>query len=247
MLRALRGSMDESAMTITKYQTDRDARTASWHLHYQEYGEGQPVVLLHGSGPGTTGWANYSRTIEALAKNHLRVLAPDMPGWGESDAATSDKYDHVAAAVELLDALQIDKAAFVGNSMGGATAIRFAIEHPDRISHLVTMGAPTAGARLFSPGGGPSEGMKALARAYRNPTVETMSRLAQVMLYDSTLATNEMLEARVAAAQSHPEHLENFLNSRRGPVAKWARIGDLSGISAPTLLIHGRDDRIVSY
>ena len=68
-----------------------------------------------------------------------------MPGWGASDAVTRDEVDHAKAAVELLDALGIERAAFVGNSMGGITTLRLATEHPERVSHVITMG----------PGSGP--------------------------------------------------------------------------------------------
>jgi 2-hydroxy-6-oxonona-2,4-dienedioate hydrolase len=112
-------------------------------LRYYEAGFGHPLLLLHGSGPGATGWSNFSGNIEALAE-HFHVYAVDTPGWGESSAATVDQLDHVEAAVQFLDALGIEKAAFVGNSMGGQTSIRLATEHPDRITHLVTMGPRSA-------------------------------------------------------------------------------------------------------
>jgi pimeloyl-ACP methyl ester carboxylesterase len=75
-----------------------------------------------------------------------------MPGWGESDAVTIDRLDHVGAAVQFLDTLGIDRAAFVGNSMGGQTSLRLAIAHPDRVSHLITIGPPTNLLPLFIHG-----------------------------------------------------------------------------------------------
>ena len=124
----------------------------------------------HGSGAGATGWSNFAPNIAALAED-FRVLALDAPGWGRSDAATSDTYDHPAAVLEFMDALGIEKAALVGNSMGGMTAITFAARYPDRISHLITMGPGSffSVPAMFGPGDGPSEGLKILQEGYRNP------------------------------------------------------------------------------
>ena len=133
-------------MALTFENASRTVRTASWTIHYSEAGDpaAPAVVLLHGSGPGATGWSNFKTNLEALGE-HFHVIAPDMPGWGRSDPVTRDETDHARAAVELLDALGIEKAAFVGNSMGGITTLRLATEYPERVSHVITMG----------PGSGP--------------------------------------------------------------------------------------------
>ena len=239
-------------MTLTVTDTTRTTRTRNWNIHYNEAGDtaAPAVVLLHGSGPGATGWSNFKSNIEPLAE-HFRVIAPDMPGWGASDPVTREEQDHAAAAVELLDALGIDKAAFVGNSMGGITTLRLATEHPERVSHVVTMG-PGSGPqpKLFSAGGGLSEGMKVLLAAYRDPSPESMKRLTEVMTYDSArFATDELAEERANNAKAHPEHLVNYLDAfdRGGPIPKWFRLEDLTKVQIPTLLVHGRDDRVVHF
>lgn len=239
-------------MTLTFEQTSRTVRTASGTIHYTEAGEhtAPAVVLLHGSGPGATGWSNFKTNLEALSE-HFRVIAPDMPGWGRSDPVTRDEMDHARAAVDLLDALGIDKAAFVGNSMGGITTLRLATEHPERVSHVITMG-PGSGPqpKLLSPAGGLSEGMKTLVAAYREPSVESMTRLTEVMTFDSArFATPELAGERAENARAHPEHLANYLDgfARGGPIAKWFRLEDLPAVRIPTLLIHGRDDRVVHF
>ncbi|MGD9798638.1 MAG: alpha/beta fold hydrolase [Acidimicrobiia bacterium] len=235
-------------MRLTQAETDRTVTTKDWTLHYQEAGHGHPVLLLHGSGAGATGWSNFSGNIETLAKQ-FHVYAVDMPGWGRSDAATVDRLDHVEAALQFLDAVGVDKAAFVGNSMGGATSMRFATEHPDRISHLITMGPPTPGPRLFSPGDGPSEGLKVLVQAYRDPSPETMGKLIEIMVYDKHFATPELLKTRSDAALARPEHLQNYLDGlpKGAPIPKWVSLEALPEVTVPTLLIHGRDDRVVPY
>ncbi|MFE9107817.1 alpha/beta fold hydrolase [Actinomadura geliboluensis] len=237
-------------MPLTQADTARTVQTKDWKLRYYEAGAGQPVVLLHGSGPGATGWSNFSGNIEALAE-HFHVYAVDMPGWGDSDAATVDRLDHVEAAVQFLDALGIAKAAFVGNSMGGQTSLRLATEHPDRITHLVTMGPPVGRAPgLFAPGGGPSEGLKVLIETYREPSPENMRRLVEIMCFDkAAFATPELCQARSDAALARPEHLRNYVDGlpKGAPLPVWVKPELLPGITVPTLLIHGRDDRVVPF
>lgn len=236
-------------MPITKEQASRDIQTANWKLRYYEAGEGHPLILIHGSGPGATGWSNFSGNIEALAKN-FRVIAVDMPGWGDSQPCTKESLDHVGATVELMDALGIEKAALVGNSMGGIVALAVAVDHPERVSHIITMGpgsSPTP--RLFSAGDGPTEGLKYLQQAYRTPTPEAMHALVNIMVYDKTFATPELCKARSDAANACPEHLANFLDmlAKGGPINRWAPMDRLMQMQIPALLIHGRDDRVVPY
>lgn len=237
-------------MPLTQAETARTVTTRDWKLRYYEAGDGHPVVLLHGSGPGATGWSNFSANIEALAE-HFHVYAVDMPGWGDSDAATVDRLDHVDAAVQFLDALGIEKAAFVGNSMGGQTSLRLATEHPDRITHLVTMGPPvTRAPALFAPGGGPSEGLKVLIETYREPSPENMRRLVEIMCFDkAAFATPDLCRARSDAALARPEHLRNYVEGlpKGTPLPTWVKPELLPAIKAPTLLIHGRDDRVVPF
>lgn len=237
-------------MAITQAESSRTVKTRDWNLHYQEAGTGHPLILLHGSGPGATGWSNFSGNIEALSRQ-FRVLAVDMPGWGQSDACTVDKLDHVEAVRQFMDALGIEKAAFVGNSMGGQTSIRFATEHPDRITHLVTMGPPVGiFPSLFGPGDGPSEGLKVLIAAYQDASPENMRRLVEIMTYDKArFATPELTKARSDAALARPEHLRNYVDGlpKGAPLPKWVDRSKLSQIRIPTLLIHGRDDRVVPF
>lgn len=236
-------------MPLTTDETSREIQTQDWRIHYNEAGDGHPVVLLHGGGPGATGWSNYSPNIEPLSR-HFRVIAPDMPGWGESDPVDFEKLDHVEVAVQLLDALGIEKAAFVGNSMGGHTSIRLAYEHPERVSHLITMGSPLQmGPFLMGAGGGPTEGLKLMYAAYHDPSPEAMRRLVEIMVYDKErFASDELTQERSVAATKGQQHLDNVVAAgKRAPIPIWADKSRISSISAPSLLVHGRDDRVVSF
>jgi 2-hydroxy-6-oxonona-2,4-dienedioate hydrolase len=232
---------------VTESSTSRWAQTKKWKIHYNEAGAGHPLILLHGSGAGATGWSNFSPNIGPLSAKY-RVLAVDMPGWGQSDAVTADERDHAEATIQLMDELGIEKAALVGNSMGGMTAIRVASKYPDRVSHLITMGPGATGVRMFGAGDGPTEGLKILLQAYRDPSVETMQKLVSIMTYDPAFASAELAQARSDAARARPEHLANFLAAGFGaPGTLFTPLEDLRAIGAPTLLMHGRDDRVVHY
>lgn len=230
---------------LTFEATSRTVQTKDWKIHFNEAGEGHPLLMLHGSGPGATGWSNFGPNLKALSTRY-RVIAADMPGWGESAAVTYDERDHVEATLQLLDALEIEKAAFVGNSMGGMTAIRFATEHPERMSHLITMGSGSPGPLLFGAGDGPTEGLKILRKGYQDPSPETMRQLVDVMTFDSRSASEELIRQRSDAARARPDHLANFIAGMdRGlPFMDLAKIAQ---IQLPTLLFHGRDDRVVHY
>lgn len=236
---------------LTEVGTSRTVQTKNWKIHYNEAGEGPVVLFLHGSGPGATGWSNFAPNLRALAKNH-RVIAVDMPGWGKSDPVKPGERDHVEAALQLLDALNIERAAFVGNSMGGNTCVRFAMAHPERVTHLVSMGAPIGlGPFLFSPGGGLSEGLKVVMKGYRDPSQETFRELVEIMTYDHAFATDELVAERAEAARARPDHLANFLGTQLGtngdrPVGI-LDLAKVAAISTPTLIFHGKDDRVIHY
>jgi len=236
-------------MTLDPGALSRTVQTKDWKIHYNEAGTGHPIVLLHGGGPGATGWSNYSPNIEALSQ-HFRVIAPDMPGWGDSDPVDFKTLDHVEAATQLLDALGIEKAAFVGNSMGGHNSIRLAVERPERVSHLITMGPPLQlRPFLFGAGGGPSEGLKIMYEAYGDASPEGMRRLVEIMVFDKArFASPELTAERSKAALEHAEHLRNVVAAGIGaPIPIWVDTNRVREITAPALLIHGRDDRVVSF
>lgn len=117
--------------------------TASGHrLHYLEHGQGPAVVFLHGSGSGASGHSNFKGNYPWLAEQGYRVIVPDLIGYGYSDKPDDIDYpldlfvDHVA---QLLTALEIDSATLIGNSLGGAIAIKFTLDNPNRVDKLVLM------------------------------------------------------------------------------------------------------------
>ena len=171
-------AVSETALTLTLEQTtSRFAELPSGlRLHYHEAGDPSldTVVLLHGGGPGASAWSNFGRTLGVLA-DRFHVLAVDQPGFGQSSKPTEfDKqfFTYSADALaELLDHLGIARAHCVGNSLGGGTSVRLALNHPDKAGRLVLMAPGGLGLNVFAPD--PTEGIKklfAFARAAR--TVE---------------------------------------------------------------------------
>ncbi len=235
--------------SASNHPVGQHADVASGRIHYHDSGEGPVVVLLHGSGPGATAWSNFGPNIDALSRR-FRVLAIDMPGWGRSPAARVSERDHTTTLLEMLDHLDIAKASLVGNSMGAVTSIAFAARHPGRVNRVITMGAAIPGQpMMFSAADGPTEGLRALFLAYREPSPANMKRLVEVMTFDPAFATDELAEQRSNNALAFPQHLANFvadLNDKLAIVQRPARLEEIASIEAPVMLIHGRDDRVLN-
>lgn len=236
-------------MTLTFEDTSRFVELPSGKIHYNEAGSGHPVVLIHGSGAGASGWSNFGPNIEALAE-HFHVLAIDVIGWGRSDAIRDNVFNGPVQIVEFLDALGLEQAALVGNSMGGLLAVAAAARYPERISHLITMGAGafTDQPALFGAAG-PTEGIKVLIEGYLDPTPETMKKLVSIMAFDPAMANDSIAAERSEATLARPDHVANALRGFQtgALVAHQATPAEVATIIAPSLLIHGRDDRVVHY
>lgn len=246
---------DRSALAnLTDEGTSRVVDTGKWKININEAGEGHPIFMLHGTGPGATGWSNFNQNLKVLAAKY-RVILVDAPGWGKSDPmppgpAWENLSAHTESLKALMDALGIEKAALVGNSMGGGTTFRFCAAYPERVSHAITMGAALPGPNIFSPGG-PPEGIRIIMDTYQNPTPENFRRLVNIMVYDSSFVTDELLEQRSKASLANKQHLENWVAARRQlhgsntPAAFGELASRLSSFTGPCMMIHGRDDRVV--
>ncbi|KAB0662907.1 alpha/beta fold hydrolase [Burkholderia diffusa] len=210
--------------------------------NYHDVGDGPPVLLIHGSGPGVTAYANWRLTMPALAEQ-FRVIAPDMAGFGETERPRDYVYsmDHwVDHAVGLLDALGVERAHVIGNSFGGALALALAIRAPERVGRLVLMGA--AGTRFTL-----TEGLDAVW-GY-TPSIANMRGLLDIFAFDRTLVNDELAKLRYDASV-RPGYQEAFANMFPVPRQRWvdALASDevkLRALPHDTLIVHGREDRVI--
>ncbi|BBH46106.1 alpha/beta fold hydrolase [Pseudomonas sp. KU43P] len=217
-------------------------------LHYNDLGEGaDTVVMLHGSGPGASGWANFSRNLEPLLAAGYRVVLMDCPGWSKSDPVIcrGSRSDLNATALKgLLDVLGLERVHILGNSMGGHSAVAFALNHPERVGKLVLMGGGTGGASPFVPM--PTEGIKLLNGLYREPTIDNLKKMMNVFVYDPSDLTEALFQTRLDNMLSRRDHLENFVASQAANPRQFPDFGARLGeIKARTLVIWGRNDRFV--
>jgi len=235
-----------AALTEENTSKTVHVRNLDMDIHYNEAGSGETVIMLHGGGPGAAGWSNFSRNIDTFAQ-HYRTILLDCPGFNKSDAMVMDRPRDVvnADAVKgLMDELGIEKAHLIGNSMGGATSLSFALAYPDRLDKMVLMGAGGGGQSLFTPM--PLEGIKLLVQLYQNPSLELLKKMIQVFVYDPSLMSDELIEGRYENMMRKREHLDNFMKSfALAPKIVTDFSSRMAEVEAETLVIWGRDDRFV--
>lgn len=230
--------------------TLRELPTEQGVLRYHEAGDGPPLVMLHGSGPGVTGWRNFGANLATFAPN-FRCLILEFPGFGVSEATDLHPMAAAMPAVgAFLDGLGLDQVDLIGNSMGGIVATRFAIAQPTKVRRLVTVGG--MGRNIFSPG--PGEGIELLMEFTDNPSRERLVQWLNSMVFDRSLITEEIIEQRWVQATA-PETLaaarRMYSRAAMTAMAKMAEKSDeppywamLHKVQARTLITWGRDDRV---
>ncbi|MCC7411560.1 MAG: alpha/beta fold hydrolase [Gammaproteobacteria bacterium] len=210
--------------------------------NYHDAGRGDVVLLLHGSGPGVSAWANWRLVIPVLAER-FRVLAPDAVGFGYTERPAGMRYDldaWVAHAAGLLDALDIGRAHVIGNSFGGSLALALAIRQPARVRRLVLMGSVGVEFEL-TPGLDKTWGY--------TPSLGNMRELLDIFAYDRRLVSDELARLRYEAS-IQPGFQESFAAMFPAPRQDGIRRlaspeQDIRRISQPTLIVHGREDRVI--
>lgn len=210
------------------------------NLH--DVGAGRPVLLLHGSGPGVSAWANWRLTLPTLAERH-RVIAPDMVGFGMTERPEGIAYGldtWVAHALGVLDALEVEQVDLVGNSFGGALALALAIRHPRRVRRLVLMGSVGVPFPI-------TDGLDAVW-GYE-PSIEAMRTLLDLFAFDRGLVNDELAELRYKAS-IRPGYQESYAAMFPAPRQRWvdAMASPEDAIAAlphRTLILHGREDKVI--
>jgi 2-hydroxymuconate-semialdehyde hydrolase len=210
--------------------------------NYHDVGSGDPVLMIHGSGPGVTAFANWRLSMPVLAQN-FRVIAPDMAGFGYTErpeGATYSMENWVSHALGLLDALKIERAHIVGNSFGGGLALALAIRAPERVNRMVLMG----------PAGTPFKLTQGLDDVWGyTPSFENMRKIMDIFAYDRNLVTDELAKLRYEAS-IRPGYQESFASMFPAPRQRWVDAlaspeEALRALPHDALIIHGREDKVI--
>lgn len=207
------------------------------HLH--QVGTGIPVMFLHGSGTGVSAAANWYLTIPAVA-GALRAIAPDLLGFGatiEGPQAAFGIREWGVHTLRILDRLEIEKTWLVGNSLGGWIALQLAIEHPDRLLGVISMGtggsAPTAAIAAHAD---PDTEFSALRRSLEGLVTDPSSVTDDMVLARQEIAEHEVSSGRLARVIEARE---------RDRAALPLSHDELQAVSLPVLLVHGLQDRVI--
>lgn len=231
---------DTATNTNPEIGANVDAAGIATNVH--DYGSGPPVLLVHGSGPGVSAWANWRGVIPELARTR-RVVAPDVVGFGYTERPADFAFTRenwVAHLVGVLDTLELEKVALVGNSFGGGLALWLATTAPERVDRLVLMGSVGTSFPL-------TEGLDAVW-GYQ-PSVEAMAHLLDVFTYDTAALGPDLAELRYQAS-TRPGVQESFSAMfppprQQGVDALSLDDATLSALPHPTLIVHGREDRVI--
>lgn len=215
---------------------------AGLRTNYHDRGDGSPVLMIHGSGPGVSAYANWRLVMPKLAESR-RVIAPDMAGFGFTDRPAGAVYsmdNWVAQAIGLIDALDLPQVDLVGNSFGGALSLALAIRHPQRVRRLVLMGAAGISFPLTP----------ALDAVWGyTPSFENMRKVMDWFAYDRNLVTDELARLRFEAS-IQPGFHESYSSMFPAPRQRWvealaSREKDIRALPHETLVIHGREDQVL--
>ncbi|MCO5410455.1 MULTISPECIES: alpha/beta fold hydrolase [Ralstonia] len=220
----------------------RYVRTGAVQTYVHDVGQGAPVLLIHGSGPGVSAWVNWRPVMPALARQR-RVIAPDMLGFGLSDRPAGQVYNMdvwVQQAIDLLDALGLPQVDLVGNSFGGGLSLALAIRAPERVRRLVLMGAV----------GVPFAITPALDAVWGyTPSLAAMRGLLDVFAYDRGRVTDELAQLRYEATIV-PGVQESYAAMFPAPRQRWVDAmasaeADIRALPHETLVLHGREDQVI--
>jgi len=229
-------------MSEQRPEIANSVQTGAFKTNYHDVGSGDTIVLLHGSGPGVTAWANWNKVFPLLSGD-FRVVAPDLAGFGFTEREENPVYsmnNWVAQTIQLFDALNIEKANLVGNSFGGALALTMAIKYPERVKKLVLMGAMGVSFPI-------TYGLDTVW-GYE-PSEAAMEELLELFTYDHSFATKELIKTRYESS-IQPGFQEAFHAMFPEPRQKSVEMmasneNYIRNIPHETLIIHGREDRVI--
>ena len=229
-------------MSNQKPEIANSIQTGAFKTNYHDVGSGFPVMLLHGSGPGVSAWANWRLVMPELSKTR-RVLAPDLSGFGYTERIPGEVYsmdNWVKQAIDFMDAMGIEQTDLVGNSFGGALAIGLAVNYPNRFRKIILMGSMGVSFPI-------TDGLDAVW-GYQ-PSFENMKKMLDLFVDNKKYANDELAQLRYQAS-IEPGFQESFGRMFPAPrqrsvdmMAKYE--AQIPSIKQPTLIVHGREDQVI--
>ncbi|KZE37593.1 2-hydroxy-6-oxo-2,4-heptadienoate hydrolase [Bhargavaea cecembensis] len=214
--------------------------------NYLKAGSGtETMILIHGSGPGVSAYANWRLVIPRLSES-LHVFAPDVVGFGKTGKLEKDQYsldNWVNHLIGFIEEVADGPVYLVGNSFGGAMALHIAHRRPDLVKKLILMGSVGVKHKL-------SYGLSKVW-GY-DPSIENMRHLIELFSYDEAAAKNEELVRLRYEASMEPETKEAFhamfYENQQQRVDELALSDeDLKNIKTETLLFHGLNDQVILF
>ena len=183
-------------------------------IHYTEHpaagAGGDTVIFIHGSGPGASGWSNFKHNINAFQDAGYDCVVYDQWGYGKTAKPTDVEHTlefFVSGLLALMDALQLQNATLVGNSLGGAVALGAALNYPDRVNQLI----------LMAPGGIETKAdyfvMEGIQEMVKYPmgspefTRDVLAKLLTLLVFDPDLVDDELVDERWQILQTQNAHV----------------------------------------
>ncbi len=213
------------------------------NTHYLEQGTGEKILLIHGSGPGVSAYANW-RLVFPILSEKFHLFAPDVVGFGFTERPEGIEYSvdiWVNHMIQFIEKAIGEKVSIIGNSMGGALALQIANRRPDLVNKLILMGSVGIEHKI-------TEELDAVW-GYE-PSIENMKHLISIFSSDPNLSNNDDLVKLRYEASIQNGFQESFSSMFPAPRQRHLdalalREEELKSITHPTLLIHGREDRVI--
>ncbi|HEX3246069.1 MAG TPA: alpha/beta hydrolase [Chloroflexota bacterium] len=223
-------------------------------VHFHEAGpvDGPPLIFMQTGGHGTSAGMCWYRNFDAFERSGYRVLAPDAPGFGQTEASSGRSVNALHFLAAFMDHVDIRRAHLIGNSMGSMTITGFAIEQPDRVASAILTGgeprADTPEAAAIVPELGKTPRLDFVREMLSQPEVRTehIRKATADFFYDADHPAVEEVAAMRLKTLQQPGMLERARADALQQVARGrSNYGAeaLARIQAPTYLIYGRDER----
>ena len=182
-------------------------------IHYHEQGEGEVVIFLHGAGGGASGYSNFKGNYPAFAEAGYRSIVPDLIGYGLSSKPDLAQYDldlFIAGVKGLVDGLGLKNVTLLGNSLGGAVALGYALAYPQDVARLILMapgGVEDLDTYLAMPG------IANMFEIYKSGKTgaDAMRAVMTMQLFDPSLLTEEIINERAPIALTQTNAARSIL------------------------------------